>query len=201
MTIFAPLLILVATGVSCRQTDRKHEQPAKEPPARYVGHADSFLGIRFGKPLAASVSSCEDKRADLLQCYVPTALPSSVDGQHFYEVRRREGSSCMVAEDDAGVEQVSITIGASEVDQYREALDKKYGQMSQISHKIIGNGLGSTFDALTYRWDVGAFRVLLEGPDLTDGKYGSITAYRGAEVARIRPGGHDVGVQKKVDQF
>ena len=106
----------------------------------------------------------------------------------------------MVAEDYAGVEQVSITIGANEVDQYREALVKKYGHMSQISDKIIGNGFGSTFDALTYRWDLGTFRVLLEGPDLTDGKFGSITAYLGAEVARIGPS-HDEGVQKKVDQF
>jgi hypothetical protein len=201
MTIFVPLLILVAAEVSFGQTDRKHEQPAKEPPTRFVGRADSFLGIRFGKPLGASVSSCEDKRSDLLQCYVPTALPSSIEGQHFYEVKRREGSSCMVAEGYAGVEQVSITIGANQVDQYREALVKKYGQVSQISDKIIGNGIGATFDAITYRWDVGTFRVLLEGPDLTDGKYGSITAYRGAKVARIRPGHNEAVVQKKVDQF
>jgi hypothetical protein len=30
----------------------------------FVGHPDSFLRIKFGKPLAESVNSCEGKRAD-----------------------------------------------------------------------------------------------------------------------------------------
>jgi hypothetical protein len=195
-TIIIPVLILVATGMYFGQTGCKHDRAAKEPPVLYVGHPDSFLGIKFGKPLVESVNSCEGKRADPLHCYLPT---TSVDGGHVYDVRRREGSSCMVVEDSAGVEQVGMTIGAQEVDQYREALTKKYGQMTDVSHKIIDNGVGATFEAITYTWDLGAFHILLEGPDRTDGKYGSITAYSRAEVIRLRH--DDVEVHGNADQF
>jgi hypothetical protein len=158
------------------------------------------MSIKFGKPLSASIDPCDSQTADRLHCYYTPSFVPQQSGMRFYDVKRREGRDCSVVEDADGVEEVSIAIEASGVEQYREALNAKYGNASGSSKRTIENGFGATMDVVSYNWAIGTFEVFLSGPENFADKYGEVHAYSQLRLERMRRE-HAEDVQKKAQQF
>jgi hypothetical protein len=131
--------------------------------AQLAPGSDVFMGVAYGKPIAASMNECGPGNRPV-PCFKPfVGKPSAF-------VFRDGAGTIIVNEDEAGaVYKSDLLIAAGEVAAYRKALAEKFGKAANEAHTPVQNAYGAQFTIDEYVFDTGQLVVRLQSPDEVGG--------------------------------